>query len=117
LDQQVPLVLEEIVAQEEPQDKQDPLVHLELEEMSVFLDQVARQGHPELLVPREPLVELADLALLAPVVQPVQLAFLDNQVKLDPEETQEQLAHLDSEETLDQLARQDLRVLKDRQDL
>lgn len=73
LDQQVPPALEEILVREEPQDKQAPLAHLELEEMSVFLDQVARLDHRDRPVPREPLVELEDLALLAPVVQPVQL--------------------------------------------
>lgn len=58
LDQQDPLALGEILVREETQDQQAPLAHLDLEEISVFRDQVARLGHQDRPVHREVLVEL-----------------------------------------------------------
>lgn len=61
LDQQVPLALGEILVREEPQDKQAPLAHLDLEEILVFLDQVAQLGRRERPVPKAAMVELEHL--------------------------------------------------------
>lgn len=61
LDQQVPLALGEILVREEPQDKQAPLAHLDLEEILVFLGQVAHLGRRERPVPKAALVELEHL--------------------------------------------------------